>query len=223
MTESAEVILESVEFTFPMWLKMHEENGSLLEFYSVDPKVIQALVAYMNYEISDRKAAESFAPALLERYKQLAKAKSQTPSKWASVPGCPPALLEYHEETLNRHLQLLMDAATQILHHQTQDSLVKLISAMQQEALSQLKVYGALRQDYECASKLPGLEESLGEEDLGEPFNHFFVASIVPWKTDLSMKVARVVPTDQKTSFSSWLDFSQCILRPPDRSETMTL
>lgn len=75
---------------------------------------------------------------------------------------------------------------------------------MQQEALSQedqLKLYGAQRQDYECARKLPRLEEPLGEEDLCEPFNHFFVASIVPWKTDLSMKVARVVPTDQTNLF----------------------
>ena len=46
--------------------------------------------------------------------------------------------------------RLLMDAAIQILHHQAQDPLVKLISAIQQEALSQedqLKVYGALRPD----------------------------------------------------------------------------
>lgn len=149
MIESAEVMTESAEFTFPMWLKMYEEKHSHLEWYRVDPKVIQALVAYLNYEISDRKAAESFAPALLERYKQLANPKSQTSMKGAPVP-CPPDLLEYHEETLNRHLQLLMDAALQILHHQTQDSLVKLISAIQQEALSQedqLKVYGALRPD----------------------------------------------------------------------------
>lgn len=55
-------MIESVEFTFPMWLKMYEEKHSLLEWYRVDPKVIQALVAYLNYEIFDRKAAESFAP-----------------------------------------------------------------------------------------------------------------------------------------------------------------
>lgn len=68
-----------------------------------------------------------------------------------------------------------MDAATGIIHHQTQDSLVKLISAIEHEALSQedqLKTYGALRRDYECASKLPGLEEALGELYTGERCDH---------------------------------------------------
>lgn len=74
--------------------------------------------------------------ALLERYKQLANTKPKKPGKEAITPGCPD-LLRYHEETLDQHLQLLMDAATRILHHQTQDSLVKLISALQQEALRQ--------------------------------------------------------------------------------------
>ena len=53
-----------------------------------------------------------------------------------------------------------MDAAIKILHHKTQDSLVKLIAALQQEPLrqeDQLKVIRALEPDYECASKLPGL------------------------------------------------------------------
>ena len=71
----------------------------------------------------------------------------------------------------------IMDAATRIFHHQTQDSLVKLISALQQEALrqeDQLKVIRALKPSYECASKLPGLEEALGEEDSGELFQSHF-------------------------------------------------
>lgn len=168
-------MIETVEFTFPMWLKLYEEELSHLEWFRVDPKVIQALVAYLNCEISVREAAASFAPALLERYKQLANTKTKKPGKEVIAPDCPPDLLEYHEETLNRHLQLLMDAAIRILHHQTQDSLVKLIAALQKEALRQeyqLKVIRALEPDYECASKLPGLEEALGEEDSGEPFNH---------------------------------------------------
>lgn len=68
-----------------------------------------------------------------------------------------------------------MDAAPRIFHHKTQDSLVKLIAALQQEALrqeNQLKVIRALESDYECASKLSGLGEALGEEDSGEPFDH---------------------------------------------------
>lgn len=42
MIESA-VMNQSAEFTFPMWLKMYEEKHSLLEWYRVDPKVIQSL------------------------------------------------------------------------------------------------------------------------------------------------------------------------------------
>ena len=168
-------MIETAEFTFPMWLKLYEDELSHLEWFRVDPKVIQALEAYLNCNISDKEAAESFAPALLERYKQLANTKPKKLGKEVIPPVCPLDLLEYHEETLDRHLQLLMDAATRIFHHQTQDSLVKLISALQQEALrqeDQLKVIRALKPSYECASKLPGLEEALGEEDSGEPFNH---------------------------------------------------
>lgn len=45
--------------------------------------------------------------------------------------------------------------------------------------------YGALTPDYECASKITGLEEALGEDYFRELFNTFLVASIVPWNTDL--------------------------------------
>lgn len=57
-----------------------------------------------------------------------------------------------------------MDAAINILHYKTQDSLIKLIAALQQEALrqeDQLKVIRALEPDYECASQLPGVGRSL--------------------------------------------------------------
>lgn len=126
-------MIETAEFTFPMGLKLYEDELSHLEWFRVDPKVIQALVAYLNCKISDRGAADSSSPALLERYKQLANTKPKKPGKEVIPPVCPPDLLEYHEETLDRHLQLLMDAATRIFYHQTQDSLVKLISALQQE------------------------------------------------------------------------------------------
>lgn len=85
-----------------MWLKMYEENGSQVESYRVDPKVIK---------ISDRVAAKSFAPALLERYKQLEEAKPRKPDEDAPILYCTLDILEYHEETLDRHLQLLMDTA----------------------------------------------------------------------------------------------------------------
>lgn len=161
-------MIETANFTFPMWLKCYEEELSHLEWFRGNPKVIKALVAYLNCEISDREAAASFAPTLLERYKQLANKENKIidkkPGKQAIAHSCPPAILEYHEETSNRHLQLLMDAAINILHHKTQDSLVKLIAALQQEALrqeDQLKVIRALEPDYECASKLPGVGRSL--------------------------------------------------------------
>lgn len=70
-------------------------------------------------KISDREAAVSFAPALPERYKQLANTKPNKPGKEAITSGGPPDLSKYHAETLDRHLQLLMDAATRVLHHQT--------------------------------------------------------------------------------------------------------
>lgn len=108
------VIIESAEFTFPMWLKRYEEHSHLEGYRG--------------------KAAESFAPPLLGRYKQLARARPQTPGKGALIPSCPP-VLKYHKKTLERHLQLLLDIATGILDHQTQDSLGKLISAMLHEAL----------------------------------------------------------------------------------------
>lgn len=70
--------------------------------------------------------------------------------------------------------KLWIDAATRIFHHQTQNSLVKLISALQQEALrqDQLKLVKALEPNDKCKSKHPGLEEVLGEKDTGELFNH---------------------------------------------------
>lgn len=175
MIESAQVMTESAEYTFPMWLKVYEKQCAQHEWYRVDPKVLPALVAYMNYEISAKEAAKSFAPALLERYKQLADAKPRIPGKEAPIPSCTPDILKYHEETLDKHLQLLVDAATGIFHHKTQDLLVKLISALQQEAIiqeDQLKVYEALRSDYQCASKLPGVEEALGEFYFRELFHH---------------------------------------------------
>lgn len=128
------VIIETAEFTFPVWLKWYEDELSHLDWFRVDPKVIQALVAYLNCKISDKEVAELFAPALLEWYKQLADSKLKK-AGMEVIPACPPDLLEYHEETLNRHLQLLIEAATRILDHQIQDLLVKLISALQQEAL----------------------------------------------------------------------------------------
>lgn len=48
----------STEYTFPMWLKLYEEENSHIEWFIVDPKVIQALMAYLNNEISDREAAK---------------------------------------------------------------------------------------------------------------------------------------------------------------------
>ena len=68
-----------------------------------------------------------------------------------------------------------MDAAKGIFHHKTQQLLVKLISAIQQEAISQedqLKVYGGLMPDYQCASKLPGLEDALDLAYFRKPFHH---------------------------------------------------
>lgn len=56
------------------------------------------------------------------------------PGKEALSPSCPP-VFKYHIKTLERHLQLLLDIATGILDHQTQDLLGKLLSAMLHEAL----------------------------------------------------------------------------------------
>ena len=160
----------------------------------------------------------------------MAKTKSRTPGQKVPIPGCPPDLLEYYEETLDRRLELLVDAAIGIPQHPIQNSLVKLISAIQQGAVSregQLKVYAALRQDYECASKLPALEEALGEIDSGEPFNQFLIASIVPWDTDMYEYVGAESGSHKlvtrQTCLSSWLDLSQCILRPADLSKTNAL
>ena len=160
----------------------------------------------------------------------MAKTKSRTPGQEAPIPGCLPDLLEYYEETLDKRLELLVDAAIGIPQHPIQNSLVKLISAIQQGAVSQegqLKVYAALRQDYECASKLPGSEEALGEIDSGEPFNQFLIASILPWDTDMYEYVGAESGSHKlvtrQTCISSWLDLSQCILRPADLSKTNAL
>lgn len=59
-----------------MWLRLYEEELSHLEWFRVNPKVIQALVAYLNC---------CAALALLERYKQLANTKPKKPGKPLAV------------------------------------------------------------------------------------------------------------------------------------------
>ena len=69
-------MIESAEFTFPMWLEIYEEMKSHSKYYHVDPKVIHALVAYLNYKISEGEAAESFAPTLQTTCRR------KTPETW---------------------------------------------------------------------------------------------------------------------------------------------
>ena len=83
-------------------LTLYENELLHLDWFCVDPKITHALVAYLNCKIFDREAPESFAPALLKRYKQLANTKAKKPGKKAIPPVWPPDLLEYHEETLDR-------------------------------------------------------------------------------------------------------------------------